>query len=183
MSTQHEHEPKVTKSDEQWRSELDAGSYSVLRQAATEPPFTGAYVDEKSAGTYRCKGCGAELFSSGTKFDSGTGWPSFTDPMVADAVELKRDKSHFMVRTEVLCARCGGHLGTSSTTARARAVSATASTPARWTSTRTRSHQLRAELPGGQRGLRTGRRRAWTRRRLALRLAWWAWRRIAAGAC
>ena len=111
MSTQHEHDPKVVKSDEQWRAELDAPTNAVLRQAATEPPFTGAYVDDKSPGTYRCKGCGADLFSSGAKFDSGTGWPSFTDPMVAEAVELRTDSSHGMARTEVLCASCGGHLG------------------------------------------------------------------------
>jgi peptide-methionine (R)-S-oxide reductase len=111
MSTDHEYRPQVVKSDEQWRSELDADSYAVLRRAATEPPFTGAYVDEKAPGTYRCKGCSAELFDSGAKFDSGTGWPSFTDPMVAGAVELRPDTSHGMVRTEVLCSRCGGHLG------------------------------------------------------------------------
>jgi peptide-methionine (R)-S-oxide reductase len=102
---------KVVRSDAEWRAQLDRDAYAVLRGAATEPPFTGEYVDQKADGTYRCRGCGAELFASGTKFDSRSGWPSFTDPMVADAVELKTDTSHGMVRTEVLCARCGGHLG------------------------------------------------------------------------
>jgi peptide-methionine (R)-S-oxide reductase len=102
---------KVIRSDEEWREQLDPGAYAVLRHAATEPPFTGEYVDQKADGTYRCRGCGAELFASGTKFDSRSGWPSFTDPMVAEAVELKTDTSHGMVRTEVLCATCGGHLG------------------------------------------------------------------------
>ena len=109
MST--ENTEKVTKSDEEWRAELDPDAYAVLRTAATEAPFTGRYAMTKDAGMYRCAGCGAELFSSDTKFDSGSGWPSFTDPAVADAVELKEDRSHFMVRTEVTCARCGGHLG------------------------------------------------------------------------
>ena len=102
---------KVVRSDEEWREQLDPGAYAVLRKSATEPPFTGEYVDQKADGTYRCRGCGAELFASGTKFDSRSGWPSFTDPMVADAVELREDASHGMVRTEVVCARCGGHLG------------------------------------------------------------------------
>jgi peptide-methionine (R)-S-oxide reductase len=109
MST--ENTEKVIKSDEEWRAELDPDAYAVLRKAATEAPFTGRYAMTKDAGMYRCAGCGAELFSSDTKFDSGSGWPSFTDPAVGDAVELKEDRSHFMTRTEVTCARCGGHLG------------------------------------------------------------------------
>jgi len=101
----------VGKTDEEWRAELDPERYAVLRKAATEPPFSGEYVDSKDDGTYRCAGCGAELFDSDTKFDSGTGWPSFTEPAVADAVELREDRSHGMVRTEVVCRNCGGHLG------------------------------------------------------------------------
>ena len=102
---------KVTKTDEEWRRELSPEAYAVLRQAATEAPFTGEYALTKDKGMYRCGGCGAPLFSSDTKFDSGTGWPSFTEPAVAAAVEVREDRSHGMARTEVVCARCGGHLG------------------------------------------------------------------------
>ncbi len=102
---------KVVKSDDEWRRELAPEQYDVLRQGATERPFTGRYVDEKGDGIYRCAACGNELFSSQTKFDSGTGWPSFTDPMFSEAVETREDRSLFMKRTEVVCARCAGHLG------------------------------------------------------------------------
>jgi peptide-methionine (R)-S-oxide reductase len=102
---------KIAKTEEQWREELAPDTYAVLRNAATEPPFTGKYTHEKTTGIYRCGGCGAELFNSETKFDSGSGWPSFTEPAVAEAVELRQDASHGMARTEVVCARCGGHLG------------------------------------------------------------------------
>ncbi len=103
--------PKTQKTEEQWRQELTPDQYAVLRGAATEPPFTGEYTFEKASGTYRCAGCGATLFTSETKFDSGSGWPSFTEPAVAEAVELREDRSHGMVRTEVVCRACGGHLG------------------------------------------------------------------------
>jgi peptide-methionine (R)-S-oxide reductase len=99
------------KTDEEWRAELDPDRYQVLRCAATEPPFSGEYVDEKADGSYHCAGCGAMLFDSNTKFDAGTGWPSFTEPAVEEAVELREDASHGMVRTEVVCRNCGGHLG------------------------------------------------------------------------
>jgi peptide-methionine (R)-S-oxide reductase len=102
---------KITKTDDDWRRELDPDAYAVLRQAATEPPWAGRYVQEKGDGVYRCAGCGNALFGSDTKFESGSGWPSFTDPMFAEAVETRTDTSHGMVRTEVACARCGGHLG------------------------------------------------------------------------
>ena len=103
--------PEVTKTDEEWQRELTPAQYQVLRHAGTEPAFTGDYWDCHDDGIYRCAACGAELFSSDTKFESGTGWPSFTEPTVPDAVELRTDRSHGMTRTEVVCRRCGGHLG------------------------------------------------------------------------
>jgi len=102
---------KIEKTDAQWREELTPEQYAVLRRQATEAPFTGEYALTKDQGMFKCAGCGAELFSSDTKFDSGSGWPSFTEPSVAEAVELREDNSHGMSRTEVVCARCGGHLG------------------------------------------------------------------------
>ena len=101
----------VQLSDQEWRERLSPEQYKILRQHATERPFTGKYVHVKDDGTYRCAGCGAELFSSDTKFDSGTGWPSFYEPAVGENIELREDRSLFMRRTEVLCKNCGGHLG------------------------------------------------------------------------
>ncbi len=101
----------VELSDAQWRERLTKDQYNVLRRQATERPFTGEYVHMKDDGTYRCAGCGAELFNSETKFDSGSGWPSFYEPAVAQNVEIRADRSHGMVRTEVVCKSCGGHLG------------------------------------------------------------------------
>lgn len=99
------------KSDTEWREELDAESYRILRKKGTERAFTGEYWDTKEPGVYRCRGCGTELFSSDTKYDSGSGWPSFTAPVDAENVREERDDSFFMRRTEVLCAACDGHLG------------------------------------------------------------------------
>ena len=102
---------QVQKSDEQWRRELDGDEYAVLRQAATERPWTGELLDENREGVYACKACGQELFRSTTKFDSHCGWPSFYDAKDSDAVELIEDRTLGMVRTEVRCANCGSHLG------------------------------------------------------------------------
>jgi peptide-methionine (R)-S-oxide reductase len=102
---------RVEKSDSEWREQLTPSQYEVLRHKATERAFTGRYVDEKRDGTYRCAGCGAELFSSETKFDSGSGWPSFTEPADRANVNLHDDHSYGMHRIEVTCAACGGHLG------------------------------------------------------------------------
>ena len=101
----------VSRSEAEWKEVLTPEQYRVLREKGTEPPFTGQYVRAKDDGTYTCAACGTELFASGTKFESGTGWPSFTEPSNAENVRLVPDHSHGMVRTEVVCARCGSHLG------------------------------------------------------------------------
>ena len=103
--------PEVNKSDDEWRAVLSPEQYEVLRRAATERPWTGKYVNNHDDGTYRCGACGAVLFDSHTKFESGTGWPSFYEPAVADAIETVVDRSHGMSRTEARCRRCGSHLG------------------------------------------------------------------------
>ncbi|MGI8999587.1 MAG: peptide-methionine (R)-S-oxide reductase MsrB [Candidatus Limnocylindria bacterium] len=102
---------RINRSDEEWRASLTPEQYRVLRQKGTEPAFSGALWDEHGAGVYRCAGCGAELFDAGTKFESGTGWPSFYAPKQPDAVATETDGAFFTKRTEVHCARCGGHLG------------------------------------------------------------------------
>ena len=103
--------PQVRKSDAEWRRELTPEQYRVTRRKGTEAPFSGAYWKSKEAGTYRCAACGNELFDSAAKFDSGTGWPSFSSPIAAECVRTAPDNSLFMRRTEVLCSRCEAHLG------------------------------------------------------------------------
>ena len=102
---------KLNRSDAEWRETLTPEQYRILRKGGTEPPFTGEMLSAKGAGEFRCAGCGQPLFESGTKYDSGSGWPSFTAPASGDAVEEHVDESHGMTRTEVRCARCEGHLG------------------------------------------------------------------------
>ena len=102
---------KITKTDQEWKKELTPGQYHVCREKGTETPFTGQYWDCHDKGVYRCACCGNELFSSDTKFDSGTGWPSFWAPVAEDKVETETDNSLFMRRTEVLCGKCDAHLG------------------------------------------------------------------------
>lgn len=102
---------KVIKSDEEWRQNLSPEQYYVTRQAGTEPAFTGKYWNEKAHGTYVCACCGEPLFSSDTKYDSGTGWPSFSQPLASDRVKEDSDRSHGMIRTEARCSRCDAHLG------------------------------------------------------------------------
>jgi peptide-methionine (R)-S-oxide reductase len=102
---------KVQKTEEQWRAELDPEQYRVLREKGTEAPFSGEYDHTFEPGTYHCAGCGAELFRSETKYDSGCGWPAFYAPAGEEAVDEEADTTHGMVRTEVMCSNCGGHLG------------------------------------------------------------------------
>ncbi|MGH3666884.1 MAG: peptide-methionine (R)-S-oxide reductase MsrB [Acidimicrobiia bacterium] len=111
MSEEREHMSSTPQTNAEWRDKLTPEQYQVLREAGTEPAFTGEYWATKTDGTYRCAGCGEELFSSETKYDSRSGWPSFYQALEPDRIEESRDLSHGMVRTEVKCANCGGHLG------------------------------------------------------------------------
>ncbi len=102
---------KITKTEEEWRRELTPQQYRILREKGTEPPFSGEYAHTKTPGVYRCAACGQELFAAETKFESGSGWPSFYQPAAEERVETHEDRSHGMRRVEVTCARCGSHLG------------------------------------------------------------------------
>jgi len=102
---------KISKTNEEWRKILSPAEYHVLRQKGTEPPFTGQYLKNNKKGMYVCAACGNKLFSSETKFDSGTGWPSFWQAISNESIELETDNAHGMKRIEVLCKKCGGHLG------------------------------------------------------------------------
>ena len=149
-------EMKTQKTDEQWRAELSPEQYEILRRKGTERAFTGKYNDTKDPGVYRCAGCGAELFRSEAKFDSGSGWPSFVEPASLDSVVTETDSSYGMIRTEVMCASCGGHLGHVFPDGPARPDSASASTRARssWSARerRDRDRDLRGGLLLGRRG-------------------------------
>ena len=101
----------IEKSESEWKEKLDAESYRVLREKGTERPNTGKYYLNKETGIYQCRGCGNEIFHSSAKYDSGCGWPAFTEPVSPDAIDVKMDYSHMMIREEILCAKCGGHLG------------------------------------------------------------------------
>ena len=102
---------KIQKPEEEWKKELTPEQYQVCRMKGTEPPFTGEYYKTKDPGVYKCAACGNELFDSDTKFESGTGWPSFYKPIAGENVETEEDESYGMIRTEVMCSRCGAHLG------------------------------------------------------------------------
>jgi len=102
---------EIEKTDAEWREELTPEQFHLLREAGTERAFSGKYWDNHDDGVFRCAACGAELFDSTAKFESGSGWPSFTEPKIAEAIETRRDISHGMIRTEAVCRRCGGHLG------------------------------------------------------------------------
>lgn len=102
---------RIRKSEEEWRSELTPDQYRIMREKGTEPPFTGLHLDEKTPGVYRCAACGTPLFTSDTKYDSGSGWPSFYAPIDEENVRTEEDRTHGMRRTEVTCANCGAHLG------------------------------------------------------------------------
>lgn len=144
------------KTEEEWREELTPEQYHVLREQGTERPFSHEYATTKDHGVFRCAGCGAELFSSDAKFDSGTGWPSFREPAVAAAVELRPDHSYGMVRTEVSAGGAAATSGTCSTTARSRRASATASTGCAWSWTGRES-----ERPAAGRRQREGLKVSW----------------------